>query len=41
MKAICAVAANLTDSRQRVAVPVGKQYLNIAFGPHTLATYTN
>lgn len=34
-------AANLTDRKQRLAVPVGKRYLNIALGPHTLATYTD
>ena len=34
-------AANLTDTKTRLAVPVGNKYLNITLAPHTLATYTD
>ena len=32
-------AANFTDRKARLAVPVGKKYLNITVAPHSLNTY--
>ncbi len=32
-------AANFTDKKVRLAVPVGKKYLNITVAPHSLNTY--